>query len=51
MAKKNGRQRSLEEAARREKIRELLALSGVEGMEDIQRELPEESSTQLATTL
>ncbi|MBR6861882.1 MAG: IS256 family transposase [Acidaminococcaceae bacterium] len=37
MAKKNGRQRSLEEAARREKIRELLALSGVEGMEDIQQ--------------
>ena len=37
MAKKNGRQRSLEEAARREKIRELLALSVVEGMEDIQQ--------------
>ena len=37
MARKNGRQRSLEEAARREKIRELLALSGVEGMEDIQQ--------------
>jgi transposase-like protein len=37
MAKKNGRQRSPEEAARREKIRELLALSGVEGMEDIQQ--------------
>ena len=36
MARKNGRQRSPEEAARREKIRELLALSGVEGMEDIQ---------------
>ena len=37
MARKNGRQRSPEEAARREKIRELLALSGVEGMEDIQQ--------------
>ena len=37
MAKKNGRQRGPEEAARREKIRELLALSGVEGMEDIQQ--------------
>lgn len=37
MAKKNGRQRSPEEAARREKIRELLALSGIEGMEDIQQ--------------
>ena len=37
MAKKNGRQRSPEEAARREKIRELLAVSGVEGMEDIQQ--------------
>lgn len=37
MAKKNGRQRSPEEAVRREKIRELLALSGVEGMEDIQQ--------------
>ena len=37
MAKKNGRQRSPEEAARREKIRELLELSGVEGMEDIQQ--------------
>lgn len=36
MAKKNGRQRSPEEAARRENIRELLALSGVEEMEDIQ---------------
>ena len=37
MARKNGRQRSPEEAARREKIRELLALCGVEGMEDIQQ--------------
>jgi Transposase and inactivated derivatives len=37
MARKNGRQRSPKEAARREKIRELLALSGVEGMEDIQQ--------------
>ena len=37
MARKNGRQRSPEEAARREKIRELLALSGVEGVEDIQQ--------------
>ena len=37
MARKNGRQRSPEEAVRREKIRELLALSGVEGMEDIQQ--------------
>ena len=37
MARKNGRQRSPEEAALREKIRELLALSGVEGMEDIQQ--------------
>ena len=37
MARKNGRKRSPEEAARREKIRELLALSGVEGMEDIQQ--------------
>ena len=37
MARKNGRQRSPEEAARRKKIRELLALSGVEGMEDIQQ--------------
>ena len=38
MAKKNGRQRSAEEAERREKIRELLELAGVNGMEDI-REL------------
>lgn len=37
MAKKNGRQRSPEEAARREKIRELLELTGVSGMEDIQQ--------------
>ena len=37
MARKNGRQRSPEEAARRKKIRDLLALSGVEGMEDIQQ--------------
>ena len=37
MAKKNGRQRSPEEAARREKIRELLALADVNGMEDIRR--------------
>ncbi len=37
MARKNGRRRSPEEATRREKIRELLALSGVEGMEDIQQ--------------
>ena len=36
MAKKNGRRRSPEEAARREKIRELLNLVGVNGMEDIQ---------------
>ena len=38
MAKKSGRQRSAEEAERREKIRELLELAGVNGMEDI-REL------------
>ena len=37
MATKNGRQRSLEEAARREKIRELLETAGVSGMEDIQQ--------------
>ena len=37
MARKNGRQRSPEESGRREKIRELLELSGVEGMEDIQQ--------------
>ena len=37
MAKKNGRRRSPEEAARREKIRELLELVGVNGMEDIQQ--------------
>ena len=37
MAKKNGRQRNPEEAARREKIRELLALADVNGMEDIRR--------------
>ena len=37
MAKKNGRQRSPEEATRREKIRELLALADVNGMEDIRR--------------
>ena len=37
MAKKNGRQRSPEEAARREKIRELLELTCVSGMEDIRR--------------
>ena len=37
MAKKNGRQRSPEEAARREKIRELLALADVNGMEDIRQ--------------
>ena len=37
MAKKNGRRRSPEEAARREKIRELLELAGVNGMEDIQQ--------------
>ena len=34
MAKKNGRQRSLEEAARREKIRELLALYNVPMKQD-----------------
>ena len=37
MAKKNGRRRSPEEATRREKIRELLALADVNGMEDIRR--------------
>ena len=37
MAKKNGRRRSPEEAARREKIRELLELAEVNGMEDIQQ--------------
>ena len=37
MATKNGRQRSPEEAARREKIRELLETAGVSGMEDIQQ--------------
>ena len=37
MAKKNGRRRSPEEAARREKIRELLALADVNGMEDIRQ--------------
>ncbi len=37
MAKKNGRRRSPEEAARREKIRELLEMAGVSGMDDIQQ--------------
>ncbi len=37
MAKKNGRQRNPEEATRREKIRELLELAGVNGMEDIRQ--------------
>ena len=37
MATKNGRQRSPEEAARREKIRELLEATGVTGMDDIQQ--------------
>ena len=37
MGKKNGRRRSPEEAARREKIRELLELAGVSGMKDIQQ--------------
>lgn len=37
MATKNGRQRSPEEAARREKIRELLEIAGVSGMDDIQQ--------------
>ena len=37
MAKKNGRRISPEEAARREKIRELLELAGVNGMDDIQQ--------------
>lgn len=37
MAKKNGRRRSPEEAARREKIRELLEIAGVSGMDDIQQ--------------
>ena len=37
MAKKNGRRRSPEEAARREKIRELLEMAGVNGMDDIQQ--------------
>ena len=37
MAKKNGRRRSPEEAARREKIRELLETTGVTGMDDIQQ--------------
>ena len=35
MTRKNGRQRCQEEATRQEKIQELLALSGIEGMEDI----------------
>lgn len=37
MATKNGRQRSPEKAARREKIRELLETTGVTGMDDIQQ--------------
>ena len=37
MATKNGRKRSPEEAARREKIRELLETAGVNGMDDIQQ--------------
>lgn len=37
MAKKNARRRSPEEAARREKTRELLELAGVNGMDDIQQ--------------
>lgn len=37
MAKKSGRRRSPEEAARREKIRELLEMAGVNGMDDIQQ--------------
>ena len=37
MAKKSGRRRSPEEAARREKIRELLEMAGVSGMNDIQQ--------------
>ncbi len=37
MAKKNGRHRSPEEAARREKIRELLEPDGVNGMDDIRQ--------------
>ena len=37
MAKKNGRRRSPEEAVRREKIRELLELADVNGMDDIQQ--------------
>ena len=37
MATKNGRRRSPEEAARREKIRELLELADVNGMDDIQQ--------------
>ncbi len=37
MAKKNGRRRSPEEATRREKIRELMEMAGVSGMDDIQQ--------------
>lgn len=37
MAKKNGRHRSPEEAVRREKIRGLQELAGVNGMDDIQQ--------------
>lgn len=37
MAKRNGRCRSLEEAAPREKIRELLELADVNGLDDIQQ--------------
>ncbi len=36
MAKKNGSRRSPEEAARREKMRELLELAGVNDMDEIQ---------------
>lgn len=41
MTKKKGRHRSPEEAARREKIRELLELAGVNGMDDIQQQYRE----------
>ena len=37
MAGKNGKQGSPEEAARKEKLRELLPVSEAEGMEDIRQ--------------
>lgn len=48
MAKKNGRRRSPEEAARREKIRELLEIAGVSGMDDIQQLFRETINTPLS---